>query len=331
MTLGQAAARIGVKTRTLRSWLRRGREALPRGRPLKRASVTRRNEVIAALAGASGRLSLPHLRRQFPDVARAELADLRRRYRRVRRERRAVKVLCWERAGAVWAIDYSEAPCLIDGRYRWVLAVRDLASGYALWWQACEEATAATTAAALTALFGRWGRPLVLKADNGGHFRGAEVMALLECEGVTVLRSPPYTPRYNGAIEAGIGSLKTRVHEEAARHGRPGAWTCEDIEAAREQANSFAMPHGENGPTPEEAWQARVPITEQERATFREALEKEIAGREQEGYDGLEGGALQQEREKRRREATGAVLVAQGYLSYTGRRIPSPIPRRTVT
>ncbi len=322
---------LGMKARTLRSWLGWEQEARPRGRPVKRASPARRNEVIAALAGASGRLSLPYLRQCFPDMARAELADLRKRYRRVRRERRALKVLCWERAGAVWAIDYSEAPCLIEGRYRWVLAVRDLASGYALWWQAVEAATAETTAAALVSLFARWGRPLVLKADNGSHFRGAEVMALLEREGVTVLRSPPYTPRYNGAIEAGIGSLKTRVHEEAARLGRPGAWTCVDLEAAREQANLFSSPHGENGPSPEEAWQAREAITEAERAAFREALEKEIAGREADGYDGLEGGALQQEMEKRRREATGAVLVAQGFLSYTGRRIPAPIPCRTVT
>src|SRR5262245_40195272 len=32
-----------------------------------------------------------------------------------------------------------------------------------------------------------------------------------------VLGTPAYTPRYNGAIEAGIGSLKARAHEEAAR------------------------------------------------------------------------------------------------------------------
>src|SRR5262249_4034619 len=152
---------------------------------------------------------------------------------RLYRGRQAQRVLHWLRPGSVWAIDYSQAPCVIEGCYEHLLAVRDLASGYALWWQAAGEATAATTVAALTALFTTWGRPLLQKADNGCHFRAEAVAGLLEEEEVSVLYSPPYTPRYNGAIEAGIGALKTRAHEEAARQGRPGAWTCADLEAAR--------------------------------------------------------------------------------------------------
>jgi transposase InsO family protein len=172
---------------------------------------------------------------------------------------------------------------------------------------------------------------LVLKADNGAHFRAAGVADYLDAKGVRMLHSPPYTPRYNGAIEAGIGSLKTRTHEEAVRQGRPEAWTCADIEAARQQANLFSQPHGEGGPSPEQLWETRMPVSEDERREFREAVEKEIAEREQAGYDGGEGPEQQAEREKRRREAISAVLVAQGYLSFTGRRIPLPIPRRTVT
>ncbi|MBY0227763.1 MAG: DDE-type integrase/transposase/recombinase [Gemmataceae bacterium] len=331
-TLGEAARLLGVERRTLRSWLARKQEPQALGRPLRRAAPARRNEVIAALAVANGRLSLPWLSRHFPNVGRAELADLRRRFRRLCRVRNLCRSLRWKRAGAVWAIDYSESPCLVEGRYRWLLAVRDLASGCALWWQACEEATAATTVAALQALFARWGRPLVLKADNGGHFRGAAVAELLAREGVVVLHSPPYTPRYNGAIEAGIGSLKTRTHEEAARQGRPGEWTCEDIEAAREQANEFGMPQGEDGLAPGEAWRGRVPVSEEERRAFRAELEKALAERERAGYDGEIGGAQEAaERDKRRREAISAVLVARGYLEYRRRRIPAPIPQRTVT
>ena len=66
---------------------------------------------------------------------------------------------------------------------------------------------------------------------------------------VQVLFSPAYTPRYNGAIEAGNGSLKTRTHHHAALHGRAGAWTCDAVEAARQEANTLAHPFGENGPT----------------------------------------------------------------------------------
>jgi len=62
---------------------------------------------------------------------------------------------------------------------------------------------------------------------------------------VFALLSPPRLPRYNGAVEAGNGSVKTRVRQEAARHGRIGCWTSDDLEAARLQANLTARPWGE--------------------------------------------------------------------------------------
>lgn len=336
LSLDEAADRIGVSGRTLREWQGRGGcggwPVRLLGRPLWRATPRRRNEVIAALAEAGSGVSVAALRSHFADVARAELADLRRRYRRLYRGRRAQRVLHWLRPGGVWAIDYSEAPCPVEGCYGYLLAVRDLASGYALWWQAVAEATALTTLAALHALFAAWGRPLLLKADNGGPFRAGAVADLLDEEGVTVLYSPPYTPRYNGAIEAGIGSLKTRAHEAAARQGRPGAWTCADVEAAREEANLFGRPRGAAGPTPAENWATRVAISEEQRRKFIEGVESEMAKRERDGYDAREGeGQHHTDAATRRREAISAALVAQGYLSYTRRRIPLPIPRAKLT
>ena len=336
LSLAEAADRIGMNGRTLRGWQGRndsdGLQARPLGRPSRRATPARRNEVIAALAEVGSGVGVPWLRSHFTDVARAELLDLRTRYRRLYRGRRAQRVLHWQRPGSVWAIDYSAAPCLIEGCYEYLLAVRDLCSGYALWWQAVKEATAATTVAALNALFRTWGRPVLLKADNGSHFRAGEVFEMLEAQEVTVLYSPAYTPRYNGAIEAGIGSLKTRAHEEAARQGRPGAWTCSDIEVAREQANVFSHPRGESGLTPQECWQARVPISDKERREFIEAVKTEMAKREAGGYDAKESPEQQHtDKATRQREAISAALVAQGYLSYTRRRIPLPITRPKVT
>jgi hypothetical protein len=335
-TLAEAAEQVGLNQRTLRDWQERNRqddqEIRLLGRPQERATPARRNEVIAALAQVGAGLSVPYLRLHFEDVARAELADLRARYRRLYRGRQAQRVLHWQRPGSVWAIDYSAAPCRIEGCYDCLLAVRDLASGYALWWQAVAEATAVTTLAALHALFTTWGRPLVLKADNGSPFRAEVVAEMLQEEEVTVLYSPPYTPRYNGAIEAGIGALKTRVHEESARQGRPGAWTCADIEAAREEANRFSYPRGVGGPTPAEGWQGRLPISDKERREFIEAVKTELAKREREGYDAREGGEQRPtDQATRQREAISAALVAQGYLSYTRRRIPLPIRRAKVT
>jgi hypothetical protein len=41
---------------------------------------------------------------------------------------------------------------------------------------------------------------------------------LLDRWQVFALLSPPRLPRYNGSVEAGNGSVKTRVRQEAARH-----------------------------------------------------------------------------------------------------------------
>src|SRR5262245_36778558 len=134
LSLAEAAQRIGMRPRTLRDWEGRNRaddqEIRLLGRPLQRAAPARRNEVIAALTEVGSGVSVPWLRLHFPDVARAELAELRPRYRRLYRGRQAQRVLHWQRPGRVWAIDYSEAPVKVEGCYDYLLAVRDLASGY---------------------------------------------------------------------------------------------------------------------------------------------------------------------------------------------------------
>jgi hypothetical protein len=53
--------------------------------------------------------------------------------------------------------------------------------------------------------------PLVLKSHNGSSFIADEMRRFLDGWQVRPLFSPPYTPEYNGAIEAGNGALKTRT------------------------------------------------------------------------------------------------------------------------
>jgi hypothetical protein len=89
---------------------------------------------------------------------------------------------------------------------------------------------------------------------------------------VCPLLSPPRTPQYNGAVEAGIGSIKTRAHHIAALHGRPGEWTCDDVEAARLLANATARPNGRRAPTPQSAWRRRDDISLAQRNRFGETL-----------------------------------------------------------
>ncbi|MFC1587569.1 transposase family protein [Planctomycetota bacterium] len=121
----------------------------------------------------------------------------------------------WGEPGAVWAMDYTESPTPIDGVYRYILIVRDLASGAQLLSTPVIKKTAEQTLYALRSLF-RWhGPPLVLKSDNDGAFKDKRVRTLLDKQKVFLLLSPPGTPSYNGSVEAGIGTLKTRAHFES--------------------------------------------------------------------------------------------------------------------
>src|SRR5581483_717564 len=140
-----------------------------------------------------------------------------RRYRRVLRKRyqRSIHRLRLVRTGTVWAMDHAEPPQPVDGKYPYLLAVRDLASGCQLAWLPQGEANAAGTCDALRALFLEYGPPLVIKSDNGSPFIAEDTGQVLAAWGVTHLFSPPQTPEYNGACEAGIGGLKTRTHEQA--------------------------------------------------------------------------------------------------------------------
>ena len=70
------------------------------------------------------------------------------------------------------------------------------------------------------ARYREYGPPLVRKADGG--FAADSTRELVKKWGVLLLLSPPRCPSYNGAIEAGIASMKARTDHHAARNGRPG-------------------------------------------------------------------------------------------------------------
>src|SRR5580704_10719277 len=106
-----------------------------------------------------------------------------------------------------------------------------MASGYQLCWLPVLQPTTAVASAVLAKLFAEHGPPLVLKSDNGSSFRSQGMKDFVERAGVFSLFSPPHWPGYNGAIEAAIGSLKTRTANAAARQGRAGFWTSADVEA----------------------------------------------------------------------------------------------------
>lgn len=172
-------------------------------------------------------------------------------------------------------MDHSRAPVPIEGgRFRDLLIVRDLASGCTLAALPVEDAGARLVREELERLFVQHGPPLVLKSDNGSALRAGIVQALLREHKVIPLYSPPGLPAYNGACEAGVGSIKRRADARATQQGHPGHWTLDDVEHARCEANLLGRPRGAaHDASPRSVWAARPSISDAQRDRFRRAIE----------------------------------------------------------
>lgn len=331
----EAARRLGVNDRTLRHWCEthRGDQPVqPLGRPLTPSEPTQQQAVFTLLDTVGPGVGVPTLRTRFVGMARAELDDLVKAYRRRWRadNLRLLHVLDWRRPGTVWAMDFAKAPCLIDGHYPYLLAVRDLASGQQLLWQPVAAPTAEVVLAELPVLFALHGSPWVLKTDNGSAFIADALRWYLHRCGVNQLFSPPHTPAYNGSIEASIGALKQRTQRqsELARHA--GLWSSDNVESARIEANTTARPRRLHGLTPEQVWQARGSLTAQDRAAFQDTVEQFRTGtRIERGLPAREPLTRTQQAAVDR-VALRRALVAHDLLLFRRRRIPPRIGRPKV-
>jgi transposase InsO family protein len=292
--------------------------------------VAQADAVIAFLHAQGPHVGLPTLRAEFPDLARAELHDLRGCYRQLwcALHPRELCELHWHRVGAVWAMDFTAVHPWIDGRWPYVLAVRDLASGRQLAWRPVSDMTVEAVLTELTLLFTIAGPPLVLKSDNGSAFRAGPLKAFLRRWQVWPLYSPPAAPWYNGAIEASIRSLKTRTYYLAAQRGHDEGPTSGDLERARQLANTTARPQGPRGPTPQTLWAARQPPTRTERDGFAATVHAlEDSARRAAGLaadlalDHYEQAALH-------RRVLQPALVQHGHLTLTRRRLAQRLFRQ---
>jgi transposase InsO family protein len=331
VTQREAARQIGLAPGTLAFWEHRWQEdglaARPLGRPCHRSDAKLRNQAIDFMRYVGGGVSASAVQDAFPNLARREAENLRNRFRHLWKldNQRAIHVLHWHHPGAVWAMDHSQPTRAIDGRWPYFLAVRDLSSGCQLAWLPVLDETAETTMGALEWLFQEHGAPLVLKSDNGSGFISAAMRGFLDGWQVRPLFSPPYTPEYNGSIEAGNGALKTRSHEEAARQGRAGHWTADDTEAARRMANEFTYPAGPLRPTRYENFRAAPRTTLEVRAAFGRTVEQEQNQERLKQGDPLDtdlGHAAQAQID---RVAIGCALVEHGFLTFTRRSISPSI------
>jgi transposase InsO family protein len=326
-----AARSLNLAPGTLADWQHRshddGLAPQPLGRPCQRSAPAARNAAIDLMRIAGPRIGLPALQNAFPEMARAELHNLQLRFRRhsQRDNQRLLHVLHWHSPGAVWAMDHAEPPSPIDGHWPFLFSVRDLASGCQLAWLPVPDTTALSTLQALHALFLQFGPPLVLKSDNGSAFIADDTRKSLERWNVLPLFSPPYTPSYNGACEAGIGALKTRTQHLAALADRPGLWTADDIEAARRMANELNYPNGPNSATPEQLWTARPPMTNQDRAAFGRTVQRQRTIAREEQHYPLDTDLDFQVQASLDRTAIRRALVELGFLTFTRRLITPPL------
>jgi hypothetical protein len=196
-------------------------------------------------------------------------------HERQARRRRGLRVT-WRVVGRAWAMDCSVPPRAMDGRYRAIVHVRDLASRYYLAAMPVARATARTIGDVIRYLTAHSPTPLVLKVDNGSPFGSNLLQRWAHRTGTLLLYSPPRYPAYNGTIEASIGALTARTHEEAATHGHPDDWTAEDVEAARIAANLTPLAPASQT-TPATRWHRAPAITRAERRRFLARYVRELA------------------------------------------------------
>jgi transposase InsO family protein len=327
----QAASRLGLRPATLgtweRAWKRPGRLVSPiLGRRRRGLDLFWRLRLREYFLVEGPMVGLDRLKRVFEDVPRSDLRQALAAYRGDWHEENAVvtEELLWLVPGTVWAADFTDTPVPVDGQYQKLLVVRDLASQAVLLALPAAQAEARLASEALEMLFVACGPPLLLKTDNGSPFIAIEFRKLLINKHVASLLSPAATPRYNGAVEAGMGSLKTRIFYHAAACGRPQRWTSDDVEAAREQINQATYPWGVREPTPWQRWQGRPPITEDDRRRLMDAIAEAIRQRlEREGLDETELLPMPT-RAALVRAAIRRALIGLGYLEVRRRRITPP-------
>ena len=108
----------------------------------------------------------------------------------------------------------------------------------------------------------------MLKSDNDGAFDTPGSRTLLCEHGVHPLKSPPYTPWYNGAIEASQGELKRHAAHHAHRQGNGDHWTDPGIRWAVYAANLLCNPAHAGSASAQELRASRDHIGRDERLSF---------------------------------------------------------------
>jgi hypothetical protein len=336
LTRLDVALDLALGVQTLRTWERRWKSdrlaVQPLGRPRCELSRAQRQMGLWALHQTAGAIGVRDLMTLvWPPAPRRALEDLKRRYRNAvhRRGGRLCAKLRWTRAGVVWALDWTDPDGgAVEGMYTKILFVRDLASGRVLKSLPCVRESGRVVARVLEELIACHGPPAVVKVDNGGSLSCRSVRLVLAHHGILLLLSPPACPGYNGACEAGIGSLKVRTEHVCAARGGERGGTCADVETARCWCNARVR---ENGLSADDVWSTRRAFSEGERDELWQRYRAELAiERERRGI-APQAILSRMEQASVDRVAISRAMEGKGLLQFRRRWIRPPIRGRKVS
>lgn len=214
---------IGICSATYRRWKSRIANALAPVRqsgpkPVKPLDLGRVHAEMEKLEHKAKRSNgVGELRKTLQGVISRRDLDLliaTARREAITRKKAAQFELDWLEPGTVWAMDVFEMKLPYTPKKSYVLTVQDLATGYKFPPLATErEPRGHEVATHLKSLFARFGKPLLVKIDNGGNLNHYSIKELLADQGIIPLNSPAYYAPYNGAIEHTQGEFKARLQE----------------------------------------------------------------------------------------------------------------------
>ena len=177
---------------------------------------------------------IAELRAELPGLPRNSTTAFLRRLRRLRKRRRRRRRprLKWVAPGAVWAIDGTWLDQPVGPLGRRALIVVELHSKRVLALQSVPGERADAVEQVLAALIAKHGAPLVLKLDNGSAFIAKRTAIFCRSHGISLMHSPPRTPRFNGTVEVCGRWAKARVTRAAEARGARGELSQADLDAA---------------------------------------------------------------------------------------------------
>src|SRR5262245_25234570 len=119
--------------------------------------------------------------------------------------------------------------------------------------------------------------------------------------------------------------MKARTQEHAERSGHTAVWTFEDAVAAQLEANTFALSPVDPRRSPQQMWQARVPLAQEERDRLTEQVNRFQAEETASQEGNAQAGAAGEETAEPEVPSRVAMRRALGYLILRWRRISPPI------